>query len=293
MEELVQIEAEHQDLWDRIRQFRFDDPSATLTFSTRLARDNNWSRRYARRAIEEYRRFLLLAVAAGHQVTPSVAVDQVWHQHMTYTRSYWDNLCGNVLRAPLHHDPTEGGDRENEKFADWYHKTLESYERMFGTPPPSDIWPPSSIRFARSSTVLQVTRGTHWVIEKTRPMIVAGVVVCLLGGSAAAYRLILGHEPAHKILIVMAIIIGIGLLLVANGASRKFARKRARRLGYAGGIFGSCGTDGGGNTGWFGGNSSHGGGWDGGGGHGCGSSGCGSSGCGGGGCGGGGCGGGS
>src|SRR5947199_354356 len=78
----------------------------------------------AARAIEEYRRFAFLAVAAGHPVSPSDAVDQVWHLHLLYTRSYWVQFCGEVLGKPLHHEPSTGGGGEAAKFDAWYGQTL-------------------------------------------------------------------------------------------------------------------------------------------------------------------------
>ena len=54
-------------LWHRISNFRLD------------AEENGWNRSFARRAAEEYRRFLFLAQVAGHPVSPSDEVDQVWH----------------------------------------------------------------------------------------------------------------------------------------------------------------------------------------------------------------------
>ncbi|MEX2389427.1 MAG: hypothetical protein WD534_16240, partial [Phycisphaeraceae bacterium] len=79
-------------LWKRIESFDFDDGAqpATLPFVLRLARDNRWTIRFSQRAIEAYRRFAYLAATADEHVTPSDEVDQVWHLHMTYTRSYWD-----------------------------------------------------------------------------------------------------------------------------------------------------------------------------------------------------------
>ncbi len=49
---------------------------------------------------DEYRRFAFLAATAGHPVTPSDAVDQAWHLHLTYSRDYWDRFCpllGNLV----------------------------------------------------------------------------------------------------------------------------------------------------------------------------------------------------
>lgn len=111
------------ELYDRIQAFSLDQPEAQLSFSKRLARDNGWTLEYAQRVIEEYKKFTFLAVAADHPVTPSDQVDQVWHLHLSYTRSYWEEFCPNVLQMPLHHDPTLGGQSENQKFEDWYSKT--------------------------------------------------------------------------------------------------------------------------------------------------------------------------
>ena len=105
-------------LWQRIASHPLDDPAAPLPFSLRLAKENTWSLGFVRRAVEEYRRFAFLAVAAGHPVSPSDAVDQVWHLHLLYTHDYWGEFCPNVLRTPLHHGPTRGGAKEGAKFAE-------------------------------------------------------------------------------------------------------------------------------------------------------------------------------
>lgn len=91
--------------------------------------------------VEEYRRFCFLAATAGHPVTPSDAVDQAWHLHLTYTRDYWERFCPEVLGRALHHGPTEGGTAEGHRFFAQYAETMRSYERVFGRAPPCDIWP--------------------------------------------------------------------------------------------------------------------------------------------------------
>jgi hypothetical protein len=128
-------------LWDRIQAFSFDAGAATFPFWSRLAAENGWSLSFAARAIGEYRRFVYLAVVAGHPVSPSDQVDQVWHLHLLYTESYWHRLCRDTLGMPLHHHPTTGGGAERAKFDDWYRRTLDSYRRMFVEDPPADIWP--------------------------------------------------------------------------------------------------------------------------------------------------------
>lgn len=110
--------------WERIAAHDFDVASHDLSFAKRLARENDWDTFYAERVIEEYRRFCFLAIHADHPVTPSDAVDQVWHLHLTYSRDYWECFCPDVLRQPLHHGPTKGGISENEKYHLWYGKTV-------------------------------------------------------------------------------------------------------------------------------------------------------------------------
>ncbi len=158
-------------LWERIRDFSLDNSESAFPFSARLTRENNWNKAYTQRVIEEYKRFAFLAIAAGHPVTPSVDIDQVWHLHLCYTESYWERFCGEVLKQPLHHGPTKGGRKEKDKFHDWYAKTLASYERFFAEKPPKDIWPPISKRFAKASRIKQVSALTHWVIPKPRLLV--------------------------------------------------------------------------------------------------------------------------
>ncbi len=118
---------EQQQLFARIKAFSLDKPGTNFTFSQRLAKENNWNIEYTDRVIEEYRKFIFLAVVAGHIVTPSEQIDQVWHLHLTYTHSYWHEFCSNVLGKPLHHQPTGGGQSELKKYDGLYRKTLDSY----------------------------------------------------------------------------------------------------------------------------------------------------------------------
>lgn len=49
-------------LYRAISEFQIDEPGSSLTFTDRLARDNGWSADYARRVVEEYKRFAFLSV---------------------------------------------------------------------------------------------------------------------------------------------------------------------------------------------------------------------------------------
>lgn len=178
-----------RELWTRIEAFEIDDLSRgvpDLTFSQRLASENGWCAGFARRVVEEYKRFLFLAMTAGHSVTTSDEVDQAWHLHMTYTRSYWDRLTREVLPRPLHHDPTRGGGEEDAKFDDWYERTKRSYTAAFGEEPPADVWPSSKVRFNPRLRWQRVNTAEYWMILKrpTRRRLLGTAV--LAAGAAAA-----------------------------------------------------------------------------------------------------------
>ena len=155
---------EQQSLWSRIEQFSLDEPGAAFPFSTRLARENRWSPDRAERAIREYKRFMFLGCVTGHPVSPSEDVDQVWHLHLVYTKSYWKDFCGEVLRQPFHHQPTKGGSDESAKFGEWYANTLRSYRKFFGEDPPLDIWPATPVHHE----LTWVDAGRNWIIRKPR-----------------------------------------------------------------------------------------------------------------------------
>src|SRR5262249_13135743 len=135
-------------------------------FSLRLARENGWSRHYAGRVIAEYKKYCYLALAAGHRVSPSDAVDQAWHLHLIYTRSYWDEFCARVLRRPFHHNPSPGGAEQRDKFRALYAETLVSYRRVFGLAPPDDIWPPPERRYRARTVYRRVDTVSSWVLPK-------------------------------------------------------------------------------------------------------------------------------
>jgi hypothetical protein len=136
-----------KELWQRIEAHNFE-PDTPLNFTRRLARDRGWNLTEARSAISGYRRFCFLAALSDSPMTPSETVDEVWHQHLIYSRDYWDVWCGQVLRAPLHHDPTPGGMQEKMRFRRQYAETMALYERFFGPPDP-DLWPATHVRFGQ------------------------------------------------------------------------------------------------------------------------------------------------
>lgn len=147
-------------LWARIAQHDFE-PDTPLNFTNRLARDHGWRLAEARAAVDAYRRFCFLAVVSPTPVTPSDLVDEVWHQHLVYSRDYWTIWCGNTLQAPLHHDPTPGGPDAQTTYRRQYAETLALHERFFG-PPCATLWPATHLRFGPPR--YHVTDRRHWFI---------------------------------------------------------------------------------------------------------------------------------
>jgi hypothetical protein len=149
-----------RELWRRVEQHDFE-PDTPLNFTSRLARDHGWSLDEARAAVDAYRRFCFLSIVSPTPVTPSEIVDEVWHQHLTYSRDYWMIWCGERLKVPLHHDPTPGGAEAQTIYRRQYAETLALHERVFGPPSPA-VWPATHLRFGRPR--YHVTDRRRWLI---------------------------------------------------------------------------------------------------------------------------------
>ncbi|MEQ5786430.1 hypothetical protein J3454_00835 [Erythrobacter sp. NFXS35] len=174
------MRAEENELWHRIAAHEIGPPGASLTFAARLARENRWSLAHADRVIGEYRRFCYLAVTAGHPVTPSDAVDQAWHLHLTYSRDYWERFCPEVLGVPLHHGPTAGGAAERARYYRQYAETLAAYEAAFREPPPGAIWPPAERRFSVDPRGVRVN-FFDGIFLKRRVALALGLTLLMVG----------------------------------------------------------------------------------------------------------------
>lgn len=250
-------------LWRRLAKMRIGAEGARLKFAARLALENGWSARHAAAVVEEYRRFLYLAATAG-PVTPSEDVDQAWHLHLSYTRHYWEVLCGEILGRPLHHDPTEGGPAERALYRGQYEETLALYRAIFGTAPPCEIWPDAETRFAVRP--LRVDAGRYWLLPKAivgRLPLLAGaaLLVAACATLAADGAGDVSWAVVLPILVMFAAMAGLAALI---GRS---ARRRNKDGGCSGGVGGcssgdrhdgdgggsGCGSDGGGGGGGCGG----------------------------------------
>lgn len=267
-------------LWKKINNFQLDDPNSNFTFTQRLARDNKWSLEFSKKVVNEYKKFIYLCCCNYGQITPSDEVDQAWHQHLTYTKSYWIDFCKNTLNREIHHNPTKGGQSEDKKYSNCYDHTFEVYEIEFDSKPPSTIWPNNKKRFSEID-FKRINLSQYWLIDKSRTKF-------QLSLTAATIILVTFFIQSKESFPWLGMIVGvICLLFILRGFISGFRSKRSKRprhrhtssdpgadaasTGFLAGLWGSF---------WH--NDSN----D----SGCSSSGCGtggSSGCGGGGCGGG------
>lgn len=176
-------------IWAALSRCSIGPEGTALTFAARLARENGWTPAFAARVIEEYKRFAFLAVTQGVEVTPSDAVDQAWHLHLTYSRDYWEHFCPRVLGCALHHGPTAGGGGERARHFAQYADTLRRYEGVFG-PAPADIWPDAAHLLDEAPRARRVHPRDAWVISKSRAR-AAALIALPIGVAIAAACVIL------------------------------------------------------------------------------------------------------
>ena len=101
-------------------------------FKERLMKQYTWTQSFTDRMILDYKRFMYLSVTAQHEVSPSPLIDRVWHEHLLYTKEYW-NAWSDVLGKQVHHSPSTC-EADIIKFNLALEKTKILYEKTFGEP---------------------------------------------------------------------------------------------------------------------------------------------------------------
>lgn len=125
------------ELWRKIQSFDFDQPMSEYNFSTRLAKENYWTKNFTATAIQEYKKFMYLAGTSDMMVSPSGVVDTVWHQHLVFTNSY-NEMC-SILGKTIQHIPSTHSKVEAGKFKQAKERTRKLYAESFGEMP-REIW---------------------------------------------------------------------------------------------------------------------------------------------------------
>jgi hypothetical protein len=272
------LTAEQTQLWDRINNFQLDDPQAVFKFSERLARENGWSIHYTHRVLTEYKKFIFLCCVSEKGVTPSDSIDQAWHLHLAFTRSYWIDLCRDTIGREVHHNPTSGGESEAIKYDIFYTDTSQLYFDYFNEQPPVDIWPANEARF-NEVNFQRVNLDRYWLIRKPRRIRVLLLMAMLI---LVSWLCIQASDNDIFILIFLVVFVGITALSYHSEGHDSDKRDRDGSGGGSGCGTTGCGADGDFDSGNHGhsGHGCHSGGHSGCGGHsGSGCSGCSASGC--------------
>ena len=146
-----------RDLWLRLKAYRFEHlvpphlsdhvravfggpDAATRAFAGKLSRKLGWTQAFACRAVDEYRKFVYLGIVSDFIVTPPKVIDQVWHEHLLFSRPY-KTFCDEVLGRSFDHNPElVSTSDQTEVYRAQYEATLDLYESEFNVRPPADIW---------------------------------------------------------------------------------------------------------------------------------------------------------
>ena len=96
-----------------------------------------WAHRFSSLALQEYKRFVLLAYISAKEITPSQSIDEIWHLHILHTRDYaiFAEKCGSFL----HHNP--GLPSQRSRWDYQYDLTHTLYREVFGESPDPLVWP--------------------------------------------------------------------------------------------------------------------------------------------------------
>ena len=100
----------------------------------RLAKEHDYSLEDAANLLREAKRMLCLSIISNDSVSPSLKVDDAWHEMLMFTRFY--QKFSDFIGGFLHLDPTQGAPDGGKMYA----KTKENYEKHFGTKPDPRYW---------------------------------------------------------------------------------------------------------------------------------------------------------
>ncbi len=125
----------------KILNFKFSTNAERQLFFKKMSDLYGWSETFCERALIEYKRFICLAATSGKRVVPSRIVDNVWHMHLTFTKSYWHDLCRDTIGKDIHHNPSQADAESKSRDLSGYLNTLDLYRTTFGAEPAHDFWP--------------------------------------------------------------------------------------------------------------------------------------------------------
>ncbi len=101
----------------------------------RIAKQNNFSEEKAAALFKEAKRMLYLHTLTKKPVSPSLDVDEAWHEMLMFTKFY-KSFC-DTIGVFVHHDPSPGPPDGGRTYA----STKSAYEEQFGQKPDPAYWP--------------------------------------------------------------------------------------------------------------------------------------------------------
>ena len=164
-----------KELWLRLARYHFDNlvpphladrvlasfggaDASTKAFGSKLARKLGWTNAFSLHAIREYKKFVYLGVVSEFSVTPPKLIDQVWHEHLLFSRPYRE-FCRDVLERDFDHNPElVPASGQTDVFEAQYDATLALYRQEFNAEPPGEIWGTPKFNAARTRQVVPPRR---------------------------------------------------------------------------------------------------------------------------------------
>lgn len=100
----------------------------------RIAKEHDYKLEDAVNLLREAKRMLYLSIVSDSSVSPSLKVDDAWHEMLLFTRFY--QKFSDFIGGFIHHDPTPGPPGGGKMYA----KTKENYEKHFRMKPDPRYW---------------------------------------------------------------------------------------------------------------------------------------------------------
>ncbi len=127
-------------MWEKMVEMFGGTDASTKAFADKISRKHGFSKKYALKAVYEYKKFLYLAVISDFHVTPSKVIDIIWHDHILFTFAY-RKFCDEIVEYNLNHHPELFPTQEQTaRYHAQYLATLDLYVTEFGILPTDDVW---------------------------------------------------------------------------------------------------------------------------------------------------------
>jgi hypothetical protein len=158
--------------YEDFKSFQVNSDDLKGSFLFKLANENVWTIEFSELVYHEYLRFIYLCALSEDMLVPSKVIDQVWHLHLSYTNSYWIEMCEGIFDKNIYHVPSDGSECDRRKLFESYQSTLHLYREVFDEEPPSNIWGRSNLGFDDEDT------SSHVILSKKSKIGMAIVTTC-------------------------------------------------------------------------------------------------------------------